>query len=297
MLQAMSRTLVVALCATFLVSACKKKARTDATPPPPAADAGAVSKIPSPTAPDLGYEERRAELLKRGDPAMMQPAPVYDEKVPEQTAADLVKAVSKDVLMVGAIRVDLAKGRAELPAKVVVVSAPLEYIMVSPWGKAYESMLTVTATVVELRLALTLLGLEGTMPDASGKVAAPTAADTVTAALRVDGKERPLAWFLIDRRVKKPLADAPWQVIGFRDADRNAALRTQELMTLVARDQLAPLRITTDVGNVYAGPDHGVVADPKKLPAAGTEVTLVLARRVDAPPSKAASPSVTGETP
>jgi len=293
----MSRTLVVALCATLLIPSCKKKSRTDATPPAPAADAGAVSKIPSPQAPDLGYEARRAELLKRGDPAMMQPAPVHDDKVPEQTAADLVKAVSKDVLMVGTIRVDLAKGTAEVPAKVVVVGAPLEYIIVSQWGKSYESMLSVAATVVELRLALTLLGYEGTMPDASGKVAAPTAGDTVTAALRIDGKEKPLSSFLIDRRAKKALAEAPWQVIGFRDNERTVALRTQELMTLVPRDYLAPLRIAIDVGNVYAGPDHGVVADPKKLPAVGSDVTLVLARRVDAPPPKAPSPSLGAETP
>lgn len=293
----MSRTLVVALCATLLLPACKKQSRTEAAPPSPTADAGAVSTIPSPQAPDLGYEARRAELLKRGDPALMPTSPVQDPNARVETAADLVKAVSKDVLMVGKIRVDLAAGTAELPAKVVAVDAPLEYVAVTPWGKAYESMLTVDTTAVEVRLALTLLGFEGTMPDENGKVAAATAADSVTAALKIDGKQRPLSWYLIDRRVKKPLADVAWQVIGFRDNDRTAALNVLELMTLVPRDHLAPLRITIDVGNVYAGPDHGVVADPKKVPPAGTDVTLVLQRRPGSPPPKTPSPSVGAETP
>ena len=292
----MSRLVAVALSAALLVPGCKKKARPEAAPPPPVSDAS-VARIPSPTAPDLGYEARRAELLKRGDPALMPTNPVQDPNAPPPSnPADLIKPVGKDLLMVGPIKVDLAKGTAALPAKVVAVNAPLEYIAVSPWGKSYESMLTVTANNVELRLALTLLGYEGTMPDESHKVAAPTNADTVTASLRIGDKERPIGWYLIDRRTKKPPVDVAWQVIGFRNSDRNAALYMQELMTLVPRDYLAPLRLTIDVGNVYAGPDEGVIADPAKTPAAGTECTLVLQRRADAPSPKPPSPSITGGT-
>lgn len=292
--------LLAALCATLILPGCKKKARNDASTPAPASasaavDAGATARIPAPTAPDLDYEKRRAELLKRGDPALMPTNPVPDPNAtPNTTPADLIKPVSKDVMMVGPIRVDLAKGTAEMPARVVAINAPLEYIAVTPWGKSYESMLTVMTNAVELRLALTLLGYEGTMPDAAGKVAAPTVADTVTASLRVDAKEKPIAWYLIDRRTKKPPVDVAWQVIGFRDRDRVDTLNSQELLTIVARDQRAPLRLTVDVGNVYAGPDEGIVADPKKAPAAGTEVTLVLARRPGAPPLQTPSPSVTG---
>lgn len=297
MLTAMSRTLVIALCAIVLVPSCKKKARNEPAPPPAVAsvDAGVKPRIPDPTAPDLGYEERRRKLLERGDPALMPTSPIPGTKPATPSTADLIKAVSKDVLMVGSIRVDLAKGTAELPAKVVVVDAPLEFIATTAWGKAYESMLSVTASAVELRLALTLLGFEGTVPDASGKIAPATAADSVMAELRVGDKQRPLGWYLIDRRAKKPLADAPWQVIGFRDSDRENALNVQELMTIVPKDHLAPLRLTVDVGNVYAGPDQGIVADPKKVPAAGTEVTLVLVRRAGAPAPPTPSPSVTGD--
>lgn len=297
MLTAMSRTLVVALCAIVLVPGCKKKTRNEPAPPAVAAvDAGQVSRIPPPTEPDVGYEERRRKLLERGNPEVMPTSPIPGTRPAAPSAAELVKAVSKDVLMVGSIRVDLAKGTAELPAKVVAVDAPLEYIATTPWGKAYESMLSVTATAVELRLALTLLGFEGTVPDASGKVASPTAADTVTAELRVGDKQRPLGWYLIDRRSKKPLADAAWQVIGFRESDRENALNVQELVTIIPRDHLAPLRLTVDVGNVYAGPDKGLVADPKKVPAAGSDVTLVLVRRPGAPAAPTPSPSMTGET-
>jgi len=102
---------------------------------------------------------------------------------------------------------------------------------------------------------------------------------------------KPLSWYLVDGRVGKPLADAPWQVVGFRDADRDFALKARDFMTLVPRDTMAPLRLTIDAGNPYAGPDQGIGADPKRLPATGTAVTLALKRRADGPAPRAPTPA------
>lgn len=284
----MNRTLVAGALGVALALAlgCKKKESTASkgqeTPAPATAPVDARGPTPA-TQPDPDFEKNRAELLRRGDPEMMKPAKVVDGSGPAATAADMIKVVSKDVMKVGAITVDLKAGRAELPAMVAFPTGPLEYVMVGVKGKAYESVFTVEAKAVELRLALTLLGFEGTVPAADGTLPAATAADSILVAVKVDGKERPLADYLVDNRSGKRAPDAPWQVVGFRDADRALALSTENFMTLVPRDVHAPLRITIDAGNPYAGPDQGLGLNKRTMPATGSKVTLVLRRRPDAP--------------
>jgi hypothetical protein len=249
--------------------------------------------VPAPTDPDPGLESRRKQLLERGDPNVMKPAPVVDQTKAPPNPADLLKVISRDVMQVGAIKVDLAKGTADIPVTVAAPSGPLEYAMVAPGGKAYESVLKTTVTAIELRFALTLLGFEGTPVDAHGKLPAATPADTVMASVRIGSKTRPLADLMLDQRTQKPVKDAPWQVVGFADADRDAALRGAELMTVITREEYAPLRYTLDAGNPYVR-DQGLVANKATLPPPGTELTLVLSRRPDAPPPKVQSP---GRTP
>lgn len=246
--------------------------------------------VPSPgngirpaTEPDEGYEARRAELLRRGNPEMMKDTPVETWKAPDVDPQKMIKSLGKDLVQIGNIKLDLAKGRAEIPAKVASPTAPLEYIAVTPTGKAYESLLTIDTSSIELRLALSLMGYEGTTPDADGKVAAPTAADTILLAAIVGGKERPMGAYLIDKRTKKAATDTPWQVIGFRPEGRDTSLLTKDFFTLVERDIFAPLRTTADAGNPYAGPDTGYAGNTKLLPKPGGELTLVLKRRPDAP--------------
>jgi hypothetical protein len=245
--------------------------------------------VPAPTEPDPDYVKRRDELLKRGDPRVMQPAPVVDTSKPPVNPADLLQVISRDVMKVGAIKIDLKAGTAEVPAVVAAPYGPLEFVLVTEGGKAYESLLTVKSTAIELRFALTLLGFEGTRLDAQGKLPAATAADSVIAAVRIGDKTRPLSELMIDQRTNKPGKNAPWQVIGFSDADRDAALRTTELMTLVPREALSPLRYTIDAGNPYVR-GQGLIGNKASLPPAGTEVTLVLSRLPDAPAPKTMSP-------
>lgn len=289
----MNRTLVAGVLALALLPACKKKtstaSRDQEAPTTAVAPPDARGPVPA-TQQDPDFEKNRAELMRRGDPEMMKPAKVVDGTEPAANPAEMIKVVSKDVMKVGAITIDLKAGRAEVPAMVAFPSGPLEYVMVSTKGKAYESAFTVEASVVELRLALTLLGFEGTMPAADGTLPAATAADSVLVAVAIDGKERPLADYLIDNKSGKRAPDAPWQVVGFRDADRTLALSTENFMTLVPRDVYAPLRITIDAGNPYAGPDQGLGLNKRTMPATGAKVSLVLRRRPDAP---AVSPRTT----
>ena len=290
----MSRRFVVAgVVVAALAPGCKKKAREDAPPPPtPVATAASpdAGGLPPATAPDPDYERRREELLRRGDPAMMKSAPLVDDSAPAPNPADLIKPVGKDVMMVGAIKVDLARGTAEIPAAFAAPTSPLEYVAVAEQGKAYESLLTVAAAPVELRLALTLLGYEGTPPGADGTVPRATPTDSVEVSLVVDGKPRPLGDFMIDQKTGKAPPEVPWQVVGFADANRASALRSKDYLTLVERDVLAPMRRSVDAGNPYAQ-GQGLIANSKTIPVVGTKVTLVIARGPGGPAPKAPSPA------
>src|SRR5688500_862698 len=109
------------------------KDRSAQAPPKTApADAAGTPRIPPATEPDPGYEARRDELLRRGDPAMVKDAPVLgqEETPPEASVSEMIKPVSKDVMLVKAIRVDLAARTLEIPAKVWLEEGILEFIAV-----------------------------------------------------------------------------------------------------------------------------------------------------------------------
>jgi hypothetical protein len=111
----------------------------------------------------------------------------------------------------------------------------------------------------------------------------------------IGDKDVPVSSWLIDRKTGKAPKDLPWQVVGFRDDARTAALTTTSFLTLVPRDTAAPLRISGDAGNPYAGPDQGLGTDPAKVPPVGTELTLIIARHPDAPALPPSSPGQLGK--
>lgn len=300
---------VVLAAVVGLHGGCKSKSKDKtgdvaAVPTPPApivTPPGREVPPPAPgirpaTEPDPGYEARRAELLRRGNPEMMKEAPELPTTAPDVKAQQLIKPLGKDLVQVGTIKVDLAAGRLEIPAKVGSPAAPLEYVGVTPEGKAYESLLTVETNAVELRLALSLIGFEGVVPSPTGEVPPPTVNDTVLLAAMFGGKERPVSSLLVDRRTKKAPKDTPWQVIGFRAENRDQALLTKDFFTLVARDTYAPLRYTIDPGNPYAGPNEGYSGNPKAFPADG-KLTLVIKRRTERPPELRDLPPMPGTPP
>lgn len=266
--------------------ACKDRSAKPAAQPPPAiVDAGAP-RIPKPTEPDPDYERRRDELLRRGDPARM-PTGTPDAG-PVANPADLIKVVDRDHLKVGSALVDLAAGAIEIPVSLSATNAPLEYLLVARGGKAYEAAFVADLSAVELRLALTLLGFDGPVPDGTNAVPKASAADALLATYRSDGREHPVAELFALQASGKPPAPLPFQVIGFGPADRDGALATRDLITLVARDRVAPLRLSEDAGNPYTG--QGVVTNTAKLPTGRTDLTLVLRRMPAGPAPRRPSP-------
>jgi len=277
----------LALGALVAMTACKDRgAKPAAQPPPAVVDAGAP-RIPKPTEPDPDWERRRDELLRRGDPARM-PIGAPDAGAPVANPADLIKVVDKDHLKVGSVLIDLGAGALEIPVTLSATNAPLEYLLVARGGKAYEAAFVADVSAVELRLALTLLGFDGPIPDGANAVPAASAADALVATYRTGGREHPVAELFALQATGKPPAPLPFQAIGFGAADRDVALTTRELITLVARDRVAPLRLAEDAGNPYTG--QGVVTNTGKLPTASTDLALVLRRMPSGPAPRRPSP-------
>ena len=285
----MQRATVIALAAALgLAGACKGKSK-EAKPAAGSAETGPATPKERPrppkqrpaTEPDLGYEERRKLLLERGNPELMKAQEPIDYTAPTVRPQDLIKPIDANNVQIGTIKLNLTTGRAEIPAKVASPSAPLEYVAVAEKGKAYESLLTVNVTAIELRLALSLMGYEGVTPNGTDRVLPPpTAQDSVLVTGIVNGKERPISAYLFDKKTKKPPKDHDFQVVGFQSADRDQALLTKDFFSLIARDPFAPLRINTDTGNPYAGPNEGYSGNDKLIKP-GQEMTLVLKRRPD----------------
>lgn len=279
----------IALGVVAALAACKDRSAkpADRAPPPaPVVDAG-PPRIPGPTEPDPDWEKRRDELLRRGDPARM-PTASPDAGAPAANPADMIKVIDRDHLQVGKLTIDLAAGAVELPVELSATNAPLEYLLVGRGGKAYESLLVGDVSAVELRLALTVLGFDGPTPDGTNAVPAATAADSLMATLRSGGRERPVAELFTAQATGRAPRALPYQAIGFAPAERDAALATRELITLVTRDRVAPLRIAEDAGNPYTG--QGLVTNTQALPAGATDLVLVLRRLPAGPAGRRPSP-------
>ncbi|MEO8309833.1 MAG: YdjY domain-containing protein [Caldimonas sp.] len=72
-----------------------------------------------------------------------------------------MKPLGGDRYQIGAVVVDKGARRFSVPARVLVLGKPLEYLATAPGGmKAYETLLEVDTTGSEFNLACILIGLE-----------------------------------------------------------------------------------------------------------------------------------------
>ncbi len=197
------------------------------------------------------------------DPATAQPAPVIRADAVGATAAPTVRPLTKDVLLVGEVRADLAAARVEVPARLALDTGILEFALVTTTGKAYESALVTDVRPFDVQLALLLAGF------------AP--GETVRLRVRREGgtEEQPLAALFRDRASGQPAADDVWRFVGGAvDKGRFLADFTGTIATLVPESS-AVLVAATERGNPYRGKEGFELATP--LPVArGSKVTLVI---------------------
>ncbi len=195
-----------------------------------------------------------------------------------------IRKLDEARIEVGAIRVNTAARRIEVPARINMSKGILEYIAVTANGKLHESVLEMQAVPSHLHMAMLLLDLE---PNEYVNVK-PHGRRVSKAGARVrmfverpstkPGKvERvPVESLLWNRKTKRPGKAAEWSFMGsiFWEASYSAD-SARSVIGLIP-DDTCVFGATEDVGNPYRGEGLGFEVNTRDIPAVGTPVTLVI---------------------
>lgn len=147
-----------------------------------------------------------------------------------------VRSVGPGLWEIGEIRLDQAKKTLSFPAVVNLREGPLEYVLVTDYGKIHESLLRTTVPPYHIQMALILLGVPAAplLPEANGIATnASQAAATVTNASNITnvagrllmeigwnvrGRVRyvPLGNFVQNRRARTKVGKGDWFFMGSR---------------------------------------------------------------------------------
>ena len=192
-----------------------------------------------------------------------------------------VKDLGDGRALVGGILVDRQAQRFSLPARVIRLEPPLEFLVVGPPAeRAYESLLQTRVLPVAFNLACILIGLEaapGAAPDfhfEPGVLEGP--AVRLEVSWTVQGREvrRPAGALLAEDR--RPEVSDEWVYVGsqFTADGRYLAAMDGTLVGLVH----APESIIEHRSGLGIGRWGSLSANPAVAPPVGTPVTLHVSR-------------------
>jgi len=195
-----------------------------------------------------------------------------------------IRKVDDKRIEVGAIRVDTAARRIEVPARINMSKGILEYIAVTANGKLHESVLEMQAVPSHLHMAMLLLDLEpneyvSVKPQGRriSKAGARVRMFVERPSTKAGKVERvPVESLLWNRKTKRPGKPAEWAFMGsiFWEASYSAD-SARSVIGLVP-DDTCVIGATEDVGNPYRGEGLGFEVNTRDIPAVGTPVTLVI---------------------
>ncbi len=163
----------------------------------------------------------------------------------------------------------------EATGKTATIDDILEFIAVETAGRDYESLFTLDCRPSALKFGLLLIGCEPGESNGS----------PLSIEVEWQGQRVPVEQLLIDRRTKKPPGPLPWVFTGsYFNKDPisgNEVFRADEELAFIALwwEPSVLINLTKDFGNPYRNRDQGFEANPKRLPAKGTPVKLILRKR------------------
>ncbi len=185
--------------------------------------------------------------------------------------------------LVGGITVDRRAKSFSLPARVIRLAPPLEFLVVGPpWERAYESLLQTEVLPVAFNLACILIGLEappGAAPDAHfdpDVLEGPAVRLEVSWLVDGEVRRRPAAELL--REAQRPAVTSDWVYVGssFTPDGRFLAAMDGTLVGLVH----APESIIEHRSGLGIGRYGSLAGDGGVAPPVGTAVTLHVTRLV-----------------
>lgn len=203
-----------------------------------------------------------------------------------QAPAGEVKAIGPDRYQIGRIVVDKAAGSFTVPARVLVLDKPLEYLATSPGGmKDYETLLEVPATGTEFNLACILIGLERSADELKAplyhsvpELRGPRV--TIQLSWMADGQRRtvPAAQALLNPDSGIDPAGVAWVYVGAPASDAlKGRFATDETGTLIGfiHDANAVIESVRTLG---LGAYGSVRGHTRIVPPVGTAVDLIVTR-------------------
>jgi hypothetical protein len=210
------------------------------------------------------------------------------ESEPEP-AKPSVKKIDDTHYQVGDVLFDSKSREIRFPANVNMTEGLLEYIIVHESGKLHESLLSTKISALHLNLAFTLLRFTPSrelcpLPNATGGTSGnfPEVPDETKAAARVmidvewkqDDKVRrvPINDWIQHGIKSTAMPSGPWVYGG---SDFSDGKYVAELCGDIASIFLAPAAVLQYPGEDYAD-DTVWTPFPKRVPAVGSEVTVII---------------------
>lgn len=234
-------------------------------------------------------------LAQVSPPAEPQPSPAPEK--PEEPAKPSVKKLGATRYQIGDVIFDEKTREIRFPTKVNMTEGLLEYLIVHQNGKVHEALLITEISPTDLNLAFTLLrypasrelyplpnetgGTSDKFPDVPAELKA-AARVTVDVEWTADGKVRRLPvneW--IQHAVKATSMPAgPWVYGGSEFFEGKFIAETSGDVAAIFLAQSALLN--------YPGEDHNNddvwIPFPKRIPAEGTNLTVIIAPFQNAKP-------------
>lgn len=156
----------------------------------------------------------------------------------------------------------------------------IEYLIVLPKGKAYESCFVAPVDAMKLHEALQKLGAKPGKPAADATTPATGSVLKISVRWKDGEKERtePIEKFVYDEDIKKPMENVPWVYSGSKEGFV-PALNDLGLMVLANNNLLGlyqgdPTTLITHPLCLMTG--HRYKVNKELLPKEGTPVTIVI---------------------
>lgn len=230
----------------------------------------------------LGLSGSIAVSVLIGVTGFSQPGPTPIEERSAQSpapwAASSVEALDSGLYRIGSVLVDRKNNTISIPGAINMRDGAIEYLAVTPYGKTYESVLTLKAKPLHIQLALLLLGAEyGGGLAFQGDTALP-AGDSVDMYVswvneKKETKRVPACDFLYDREAKRAMPLAKWVFTGSMLADSaRFAADIEGSIIAVYSDPVAV------INNPHRGRFDQTMYHPNTdvLPPLGTEITMTI---------------------
>lgn len=190
-----------------------------------------------------------------------------------------LKSLGNDRYQAGQIVIDKAARKFTVPGRIILANAPLEYLAGAPGGvKNYETLLELTTTSIEFKLACILIGLEPPSYQAPHEQLSHSRLPGQRVALRLewqDGDKRramPAAEAVLSPNVAAKAGSVEWVYTGRVMAEATQGYTDRGTLIGFVHD---PNTIIESVETIGVGA-YGSIRGNPALPPVGTPIELVV---------------------